>query len=158
MSVIKLSLKDLGGVPLVYDTSLVEIMQDPAWVAAYARPGYLPNVYGPADVFRAPDGRTVDYHEALAMALSQSDLARAISQQQTARPSATTVPGSTTTASSAADTPAVSAARATETTMDQVVKFLKRPIWPDDPHSVSTGIVLGGLVLVWYLMSGKKRR
>ena len=154
MSLIKLNLKDLGGVPLVYDTGLVEIEQDPAWVAVNA-PGYLPNVYGPADVFRAPDGRIVDYHEALSMALSQADLVSSVSRQQ---PAVATIPGTTAGTATAATTAAVSAAKATETTMDQLVKFLKRPIWPDDPHSVSTGIVLGGLALVWYLMSSKKRR
>jgi hypothetical protein len=155
MAIVKLNLKDLGGVPLVYDTGLVEIEQDPAWVVANA-PGYLPNVYGPADVFRAPDGRTVDYHEALAMALSQVDLQRSVNQAPPTGATANT-PGAQSTASGA-KTPAESAASATGTTLDELMKFLKRPIWPDDPHSVSTGIVLGGIVLVWYLMSDRKRK
>lgn len=155
MSLIKLNLTDIGPyrVPLVYDTVAVEIMQDPAWVAANA-PGYKPNVYSPADVFLASDGRIVDYHEALAMALSQAELKRSASRAQ----SNATIPGSQKSAADSSTTPAENAAAAAGTTLDQFVKFLKRPIWPDDPHSVSTGVVLGGLALILYLASGKKRR
>lgn len=159
MALVKLNLTDIGPyrVPLVYDTAAMEIMQDPAWVAKNA-PEHLPNVYGPADVFRAPDGRIVDYHEALAMALSQAKLSRSVSQQQRQTSASSTVPGTQDTTATAAKSPAESAAAATGTTLDQLVKFLKRPIWPDDPRSLSTGVVLGGLALIWYLASGKRRR
>ncbi len=68
---VSLSLHDIGGVPLVYDTQTQRVMQNPSWVATNA-PGANPNVYGSGDVFLDSAGNTVSYDQAVAEATTRS--------------------------------------------------------------------------------------
>lgn len=148
MALIDLPIVDLGNVPLVYDTVTGVIKQSEEWVAKYA-PSFKPNTYGPGDVFRSATGRLVYYPEALEMGRSQL---RPAATPQAPAPAAPP-PSDTGTGGELGK----QAGAAAETTLDQIIKFLKRPIWPDDPKSLPTGFVLLGAVLAFRLVGGRRR-
>jgi hypothetical protein len=53
------NLRDLGGVPVQYNTATGQLRQDPSWVAVYA-PSYSPNYYS-SGVFQNADGEWFQY-------------------------------------------------------------------------------------------------
>lgn len=147
MAIITLRLTDLGSVPLVYDSGTGRLMQDPNWVRVNA-PGHSANVYGPADVFKDAAGNIVGYQEAIEEALV------AIHAGQPGQPSPSTPAPS----SDPRLGPQVGrdAGGAIQTTVDELIGFLMRPVWPGNPNSIPTGLAVGGLVIGYSLLRSRR--
>lgn len=54
------SLRDFGGVPVLYNPATGMLKQDPNWVKQYAAPGNSPNSYS-SGVFQTEDGQWFNY-------------------------------------------------------------------------------------------------
>ena len=154
MAIIQLGLVDFGtgmgvnGVPVVYDTARGVIEQDPVRASLV---GASPNIYGPGDVFfTGPNGTLVDYHTALSQALSK------VTAGGSGTSNTTYLPANTNYGTGAAAGAGIGSA--TQTTIDELWQMLKRPIWPSDPSSLPTGLVIGGGVAVFLLATRKRRR